>query len=110
MACVGDLVSTCGSIAHVQVYSASSPVEIIIDANPKIVATGDTVDFTASVETGNPAYNIRIDYGDDAGKTDYMNSATVPDLSRTYHMAGEYSISAFANSLDLSLTVGLLLY
>lgn len=103
--CVGNLALTCGSITHVQVYDATSPIEITVDASPKVVATGDTVVVTTNVQTNNVNYNVRVDYGDDAGVTDYIGFPSSHNFSRTYHMAGEYSVMAYANSEDLSLIV-----
>ena len=106
--CVGDTGQTCGSTTHVQAFEATSPIDITVDASPKVVQAGDTVTVNTHVQTSSSSYNVRMDYGDDAGKSVYISSAANPDLSRTYYMAGEYSITAYANSADLSLTVSVL--
>ena len=94
MQCPGDPGQKCGSDAYVNVYKTPISMSHTIDAVPKIVDSGDTVILGAVVEPPSIAFDLRLDYNNFAGLTEYHENGT-GILHHVYAKAGQYEIQSY---------------
>ena len=104
MPCDADPTQTCGSQTHVDVFDAVKPVKSRLAVSQKVVSIGQAVTFTPNVVTTG-SWQMRMDYDDGAGYSSYVPSPANSLLTRSFYMAGDYSIGAFLTDTDNILPV-----
>ena len=66
--------------------------------------------FTPNVVTAGSGWQLRMDYDDGAGYSSYVPSPASGLLSRSFYMAGDYSVGAFLTDTEKKLPVRKLNY
>ena len=103
--CDGNAAQTCGSETHVQLYDAIKPVTSSLAVSKSIVTVGEAVTFSPNVETSGVGWQIRMDYADGAGFSNYDPSPGTNLLTRTFYQAGKYSVGAYLTDSEQKLAV-----
>ena len=93
--CDANPAQTCGSDTHVDIFDAVKPVKSRLGVSQRIVSIGNAVTFTPNVVTDASGWQMRMDYDDGAGYSSYVPSPASSLLSRSFYMAGDYSVGAF---------------
>lgn len=102
--CEGNAADTCGSLTHIRVFTAASPITVSIDAAPKIVPVATPVTLTTDVLPTGSGFELRVDFDDNAGLTSYASNG-IGLLNRKYYQAGEYEIFSYATDTTFTLAV-----
>jgi hypothetical protein len=105
--CPGDPGQSCGSAAYVNVYKTPIAVTHTMNAAPKIAASGNAITLTPVTEPYGIGFDMRINYDDKAGKTEYAENGT-GILGHVFAMASQYRILSFVTDVGNLLPVSII--